>query len=122
MIFFIILIAYVAIPSQPENDQSSIKASTTYSSVTAQRPLLKTAIVDQLSTYSPTSDFVQRAETILFQAGFKVDVYDPKQVTVSLYKSLARHGYKLIVLRVHGGVSEEMEGHPVGLFTTESKK
>lgn len=52
-------------------------------------------------------------------AGFDVDVYPPERVTVSLYASLPAQGYRLIVYRVHAGVSEELKGRPVGLFTTE---
>ena len=117
--FFLIFVIYIAVPSQPEGSQSTTNTSILAQSSTEYKPSLKAAIVDQLSTYSPNSDFVDRAESILDQAGFRVDVYDPEEVTLNLYGSLAGRGYRLIVFRVHAGVNEEMEGHPVGLFTTE---
>jgi hypothetical protein len=117
---FLILVIYIAVPSPPETSQSITYTSILISSTTEHKSILKVAIVDQLSAFSSGSYFVGRAESILEQAGFSVDIYGPERVTVNLYGSLAGHGYRLILFRVHAGVNEEMEGLPVGLFTTES--
>ena len=41
------------------------------------------------------------------------------EVTVDLYRQLPTYGYKLIILRVHAGISEELPEHPTFLFTSE---
>jgi len=117
---FMILIIYIAVPFEPRSFQSTTNTSILTPSSTGHKPLSKVAIVDQLSAYSPDSGFMQKAENVLEQADFSVDIFDPEDVTVNLYASLAGRGYKLIVFRVHAGVNEEVKGHPVGLFTTES--
>ena len=117
---FMILIIYIAVPFEPRSFQSTTNTSILTPSSTGHKPLSKVAIVDQLSAYSPDSSFMQKAENVLEQADFSVDIFDPEDVTVNLYASLAGRGYRLIVFRVHAGVNEEVKGHPVGLFTTES--
>lgn len=78
----------------------------------------KAAIVDQLSLTYPNQIFIQTATAILEQAGYAVDYYPGKNVTVDFYRDLATHGYKLIILRVHsalGGAGRP----PLALFTSE---
>mgnify|MGYP001071325364 CR=1 FL=1 len=123
---FIIFIVYLMISPQNfyRENRSQISTSTSQST-TASRLTLKAALVDQLSVHSPNREFIESAKNMMLEAGFDVDIYDPKEVTISLYGSLAEHGYKLIVFRVHAGIEvrswdPEIKGHPVGLFTTEN--
>lgn len=67
------------------------------------------AIVDQLSLTQPNPDFAASATDILEQAGYAVDYFPGKQVTVELYRNLPTHDYDLIILRVHSGISEETD-------------
>ena len=41
------------------------------------------------------------------------------EVTVELYRRLPTYGYRLIILRVHAGICERLEGEPTFLFTAE---
>jgi hypothetical protein len=83
------------------------------------------AIVDQLSLTAPNPTFAETATSILEQAGYVVDYYPGEEVTVDFYRNLPRHGYELIVLRVHSGLTRELseEGvtprEYVSLFTGE---
>lgn len=72
-----------------------------------QKPLMKAAIVDQLSMLDPNQEFTKPAEDIMRQAGLNVDVYGPENVAVGLYATLSAEGYRLIVFRVHGGVNQQ---------------
>lgn len=81
----------------------------------------RVAIVDHLSLTFPNQTFVETATDILEQAGYTVDYYSGEKVTVDLYRNLAKHGYKLIVLRVHstatsGSDYSESQG---SFFTSE---
>ena len=69
----------------------------------------RAAIVDQLSLTQPNPDFAASATDILEQAGYAVDYFPGKQVTVELYRNLPTHDYDLIILRVHSGISEETD-------------
>lgn len=118
----IIFLFYLLIPPQvelPENNLMGTSTSPSSGPLTTGGPLLRAAIVDQLSVHYPSSEFTAIVDGMMRQAGFKVDVYGPERVTVNLYGALPTNGYRLVVFRVHGGVSEDMEGRPVGLFTTE---
>ena len=80
------------------------------------------AIVDQLSLTVPNPGFVSSATSLLEEAGYTVDYYPGEQVTVPLYLDLPSHGYNLIILRVHSGISQEIASpttKDVGLFTGE---
>lgn len=118
----IIFLFYLLIPPQvemPENNLMRTSTSPSSGPFTTGGPPVRAAIVDQLSVHSPSSEFTAIVDGMMRQAGFEVDVYGPERVTVNLYGALPTHGYRLVVFRVHGGVSEDMEGRPVGLFTTE---
>ena len=84
-------------------------------------------IVDQLSLSQPNPDFAVSARGLLEQAGYAVDYYPGEQVTVDFYRNLPKHGYDLIVLRVHSGITKEIDAvtgeetktEYVSLFTGE---
>lgn len=64
----------------------------------------RAAIVDQLHILSPNPAFIDKAVDLLESYGFSVDVWEGEQVTVDFYRELASYGYRLIVLRAHGGI------------------
>jgi len=123
---FIIFLAYLMIspPTSHTGNPPEVRTSTS-GSATVNKPTLKAAWVDQLSVHSPNRELIDTAKEMMLGAGFDVDIYNPNEVTVNLYGSLAKYGYKLIVFRVHAGVEvrswdPEIKGKPVGLFTTET--
>jgi hypothetical protein len=71
----------------------------------------RAAIVDQLSLTEPNPAFVQTATTTLAQAGYAVDYYSGREVTVELYRELPKHNYDLLILRVHSGLVREILGN-----------
>lgn len=80
----------------------------------------KVVVVDELSGELANPEFIQTVRNMMSEEGLSVDTYGPKDVTVSFYSALAAYDYRLILLRVHAGVDQQMEGHPVGLYTAES--
>jgi len=78
----------------------------------------KAAIVDHLSLSAPNPTFNKTASTILEEAGFTVDYYPSEEVTVNFFRNLPKHGYGLIVLRVHSGIGV-VKTDWVCLFTSE---
>lgn len=85
------------------------------------------AIVDQLSLTQPNPEFVSSARSLLAQAGYLVDYFPGEQVTVDFYRGLPARDYDLILLRVHAGITTEVdltsgertETEYVNLFTSE---
>jgi hypothetical protein len=84
-------------------------------------------IVDQLSLTQPNPEFVSSARSLMAQAGYLVDYFPGERVTVDFYRSLPKRDYDLIVLRVHAGITteidassgERIETEYVSLFTGE---
>ncbi len=87
----------------------------------------KAVIVNQLSLTQPNPDFVSSARTLLSEAGYLVDYFAGEQVTVDLYRSLPQRDYDMIILRVHAGITTEVDASSgerteteyVSLFTGE---
>lgn len=82
----------------------------------------KAALVDQLSLTFPNQTFANTVINILKQAGYSVDYYSGKEVTVDFYASLPTRGYEIIILRVHSSVYSSLRGDmspPTTLFTSE---
>ena len=84
------------------------------------------AIVDQLSLTVPNPDFVKNAGKTLKDAGYTVDYYPGEEVTVDLYRGLPQPGYDVIIMRVHAGITREVDSEGtatdteyVSLFTGE---
>jgi hypothetical protein len=91
-------------------------------------PDTKTAvIVDQLSLTAANPDFVSQARATLAEAGYQVDYVPGDQVTVDYYRELPKRHYDLVLLRVHAGITTEVnadsgtreETEYVSLFTGE---
>lgn len=83
-----------------------------------QTSQFKAAIVDHLSLSQPNQTFIQTATTTLETAGFTVDYYKGEEVNVEFYRNLPKHGYSLIILRVHSALGLDM-GPSLALFTSE---
>jgi hypothetical protein len=96
---------------------AAVSAYFTYSYIVQPSSAPVAAIVDQLSLTYPNQTFIERATSILKQAGYSVDYYPGKNVTVEFYRNLAMHGYSLIILRVHSGLVPGTRY--VGFFTSE---
>jgi len=71
---------------------------------------LRAAIVDQLELTVPNPEFVASGTSILEEAGYAVDYYPGKEVTVEFYRSLPARGYDLIILRTHSGLVAREDG------------
>lgn len=79
----------------------------------------KAAIVDQLSLTFPNQTFLETAENTLSRAGYSVDYYAGRDVTVEFYRNLPTHGYDVIILRVHSAGQTTSGSAELGLFTSE---
>jgi len=82
-----------------------------------QGTLAKAAIVDHLSISHPNPAFVKECTALLQRAGFTVDYYPGKKVTVELYRNLPARGYGLIVFRVHSAYIDKYLS--LAMFTSE---
>jgi hypothetical protein len=88
----------------------ALAAGIILSGVTTGGPGPRTAvIVDQLSLTQPNPDFVESATGLLQDAGYVVDYFPGEQVTVEFYRELPTHHYDLIILRIHSGISTEVD-------------
>lgn len=74
-------------------------------------------IVDQF--YNDSPDFTNNLITFLQSKNITYELHTGPDLTVELYRKLPTFGYKLIILRVHCGISEEY-GNPVYMFTTQN--
>ena len=88
----------------------------------------RAVIVDQLSLTQPNPDFISEARATLAAAGYTVEYISGEDVTVDIYRSLPDRGYDLVLLRVHAGITTEVNeatGEKTGteyvsLFTGEA--
>jgi len=62
----------------------------------------KAAIIDQLYDEIPNENFHQKATEYLEAAGYEVDIFTTKDVTLEFYKTLPEKNYKIVVVRTHG--------------------
>lgn len=88
----------------------------------------KAAIVDQTGFSFPSPGFIAQAREYLEEAGYKVNLYPPEEITVEFLRTLPHQGYQLILFQTHSTSEVVVEGqrgdashHPPGpfLFTTE---
>jgi hypothetical protein len=87
----------------------------------------KAVIVDQLQLTQPNPDFTSRARELLGADGYAVDYIEGDAVTVDFYRTLPSRGYDLVLLRVHAGITTEVDAETgeksgkeyVSLFTGE---
>jgi hypothetical protein len=69
----------------------------------------RAAILDQLDLTFPNPAFVQATTDMLETAGYAVDYYRGREVTVELYRNLPKHDYDVVILRVHSGLVAEID-------------
>ncbi len=62
----------------------------------------KAVIIDQLYDEMPNEFFHQKATEYLEAAGYEVDIFTTKDVTLGFYKTLPEKNYKMVVVRTHG--------------------
>jgi len=67
----------------------------------------KAAIIDQLYDEMPNEYFQREATNYLEAAGYEVDIFTTKDVTLGLYKTLPEKNYKIVVVRTHGVTDSE---------------
>ncbi|MBF6601091.1 MAG: hypothetical protein IVW36_11335 [Dehalococcoidia bacterium] len=61
----------------------------------------RAAIIDQLAVTNANEQLIQSTETMLTQAGYRVDYYGPERIDVDLFARLPKLGYKIILVRSH---------------------
>ncbi len=76
----------------------------------------KAAIIDQLYDDNPNPLFQDTAARFLEDAGYEVEIFTTKDITVDFYKKLPLQNYKFVVVRSHGAADEQ---NSVTLFTGE---
>ena len=88
-----VLVLFMFAPASCSSDSAEIRA-TQY----------KAAIVDQLHLLEPNQTLIEKTVGMLESYGFKVDVWQGKEITVDFFQDLPKYGYKVIVFRVHSGL------------------
>jgi len=83
-----------------------------------KQPKQKAAIIDQLDDLIPNKYFQQKAVIHLENAGYDVDVYSTKDITIDFYKNLPSMNYKFIYIRTHSLEVAELDNSTF-LFTGE---
>ncbi len=78
----------------------------------------KAAIIDQLHEELPNPDFQQNATEYFETAGYDVDLYTTKDITVDFYKKLPSMDYEFIVIRSHA-TGQMFKFSSSALFTGE---
>jgi len=81
----------------------------------------RAAIIDQLYDDYPNLYFQETAKKDLQYAGYTVDLYTTKNITVGFYKTLPLMEYKFIVIRSHASLSLTNSTKPTSadIFTGE---
>ena len=78
----------------------------------------KAVIIDQLYDDVAHDWFHEDVSKLLAEAGYQVDIFTTKEVTLDFYKKLPLQNYKMVIVRSHG-VADENENNQVALFTGE---
>ena len=83
----------------------------------------RAAIIDQLQDDIPNPYFQNKTTELLETAGYEVELFTTKQLTVDFYKRLPSMNYEFIVFRTHAIGNDEKDvasgKEPVSLFTGE---
>ena len=79
----------------------------------------RAAIIDQLHDDLPSQYFQGKATELLETAGYEVEIFTTKQLTVDFYKTLPSMNYEFIVFRTHAIGNDALGKEPVSLFTGE---
>jgi len=78
----------------------------------------KAAIIDQLHDDIPNIPLQQRATELLEGAGYEVNLFTTKDITLDFYKRLPSMNYDFVMIRTHGA-ADENDNDSVTLFTGE---
>jgi len=81
---------------------SQTSESETFENDVVPDKIEKAAIIDQLHDNIPNKYFQQNATKYLEFAGYDVDLFTTKNITLDFYKTLPLANYKFIVIRTHG--------------------
>ena len=76
-------------------------------------------IVDQLSLTVPNKDFSTAVTRTLRSAGYDVDYVPGDEVNVDFYRDLPSRGYDIIIMRVHAGITQEVDDVAGSVTRTE---
>lgn len=82
----------------------------------------RAVIIDQLYDDIPNEQFQNKATEYLETAGYEVDLFTTKELTVDFYKKLPSMNYELIVFRTHAignDGPDYTQKEPISLFTGE---
>ena len=80
--------------------------------------ILKAVIIDQLHEEIPSQYFQKEAKKYFTKAGYEVELFTTKDITVDFYKKLPSMGYDYIVIRSHALTGRTGEDSPK-LYTSE---
>jgi len=80
--------------------------------------ITRAAIIDQLHDDLPSPYFQNKITEYLLTAGYEVDLYTTKDITVNFYKALPSKEYDLIVVRSHSVAAGTVE-KSASIFTGE---
>jgi len=86
-----------------------------YSPVERTRPA-KAALIDELAMTNPDPYLVANVTSTLTKAGYTIDYYGQKDITVDLFRRLPSKGYGVVILRDH---STSLTGDVIALVTSE---
>ena len=78
---------------------------------------LKAVVVDGLFDDFPNVSLISKVVGVLRSRGFVVDIVNGSDLTVDKYREIFGDGYRVLILRVHGGVAEDRG--LVALFTSQ---
>ena len=78
----------------------------------------KAVIIDQLYDDIQNEWFHKKSSELLQGAGYQVDIFTTKDITVDFYKKLPLQNYKFVLVRSHG-VADQNDQNSVSLFTGE---
>ena len=100
----------------------ALQGSFTENEVYSYNGVPRAAILDQLNDDIPNKAFQEKATEYLKEAGYEVEIFTTKQLTVDFYKTLPKMNYEFIVVRSHAIGSDGpdyFEKEPVSIFTGE---
>ncbi len=107
-------------PIQEIKETSEPESAATSKLESDQNPTqLRAVIIDQIHDDIPNYKLQTDATRMLEDAGYQVDLYTTKDITVDFYKKLPSMNYHFILIRTHGGEGNPDEEYPTRLFTGE---
>ncbi len=64
----------------------------------------RAALLDSLSLTDPDPSFIWNVTRTLYSAGYTVDYYGPREVTVALFRNLPFQDYRIVIIRSHTAI------------------